>query len=571
MKSGDIGWLVLIAAAALVLRIAGVGFLLPQLTESDSRVIHEQVAHIERGTENPERDRNYGYYPLLIARLTAFAFDEPEPAQPARDLGEHLERAAATHVHVRIVVAILSVLLVPATWLLARAFLSAAAALLAAALVAASTLELWFAPQGRPHAAAAAFAILAVVAALNLRRRGRPVDYVLAGVALALAIGTLESGLAVLPSFAVALLLREGEARKHTFLWGALSLAIAAAAVVWLYPFLLAESQGKDAAELSVKGATLNFFGHLIFLDKFRGAGFPKLYATLRDYEPWISALAALGLGLGLVAALKPCLPEKWRDLAVVLAHALPYALAAGLYARTYQRFATPIVPYLCMLAAYAAQRIARPLPASARAAVFVIVLAPQAWLAIRLAQVRCEPDTIAQAADWIAEHVEADRDRVLVLPSLEIPLPQTDAALAESAKMSDNPNRPWFRYQNALAPEERPRPAWNLVAMPMPTDADRAAIQADPAAYLRGLKAQWAVIEVYGPERKPPILATIRRGLEEVAERVARFGPDTADEGEDLPIVYQDDEFSRTSRWAWRAARARCLGPVMEIWRMRD
>jgi hypothetical protein len=566
MNQKSLALLFLITAAALALRLLGVGFLLPQMTESDSRVIHQQVEHLERGDEHPERDRNYGFYPLLVARITACCFDDAPPRTPAADLEEHLQRASATHEHVRIVGAILSVLLVPATWLLARWFLSAGAALLAAAFAAASTLELWFAPQGRPHAAATAFAILAVVAAVNLRRRGRPIDYALAGVALALAVGSLESGLAVLPAFAVALLLREEPARRASIAWAALSLAILALALRWLYPFFFAESNGRDAAQLTVGGGTLNLFGHLIFLDQFRGAGFAKLGATLRDYDPWISALAVVGI----VLAVRPRIPERWKDLAVLLAHAVPYAIAAGLYARTYQRFAMPLIPYLCLLAAYAAQRIANPLPSLARGAVLVLALAPQAWLAIRLAVVRREPDTIEEAARWIADHVER-ADKIVVLPSLELPLPQTPAALEENARMSDNPNRPWFRYLSALAPSERPTPAWNLVAMPMATDADRAAIQNDPAAYVRGLHAQWAVIEVYSEDRKPPVLRSVRIGLEKVAERVARFVPDRVDEGEDLPIVYQDDEFSRTSPWAWRAARARCVGPVMEVWRIRE
>src|ERR1043165_126954 len=123
MNQKSLALLFLITAAALALRLSGVGFLLPQMTESDSRVIHQQVEHLERGDEHPERDRNYGFYPLLVARITACCFDDAPPRTPAADLEEHLQRASATHEHVRIVGAILSVLLVPATWLLARWFL----------------------------------------------------------------------------------------------------------------------------------------------------------------------------------------------------------------------------------------------------------------------------------------------------------------------------------------------------------------------------------------------------------------------------------------------------------------
>jgi len=565
--SRDILLLALTTVAALVLRLAGADFLLPQLVESDSLVIHEQVGHLERRDPHPETDRNFGFYPLLLARATAFVFDDEPPAETAAGLPEHLRRASATHVHVRLVGAALSALLVPAIWLLARRFVSAGAAHFAAALAGASTLELWFAPQGRPHAAAAAFTLLAMVAALRLRDRDGPLDYAIAGIALALAVGALESGFALLPAFALALLLRDPPARWSSIAWVALPLGILALAVRWLYPFAFAGGGGGNAPEVAVRAGTLNLFGHLIFLDQFRGAGFAKLFGALRDYDPWISALGAFGL----VLAIPRRIPERWRELAVVLAYALPYALAAGLYARTYQRFAMPLVPYACLLAAWGIERLTRPLPAFVRVLAFLAALAPQAWLAVRLAANRLEPDTIELAARWIERNVAPERERVLVLPSLEIPLPATQAALEESARMSDNANRPWFRYQRAIDASARPKPAWDLIAMPMVTDADREEIHRDPVAYLRNLRAKWAVIEVYGEGRKPPVLRDVRIGLEKIADRVARFVPDAVDEGQDLPLVFQDDEFARTSPWAWRAARAQRLGPVMEIWRIRE
>jgi len=558
----------LITAAALALRLCGVGFLLPQMTESDGRVIHEQVLHLERGDEHPERDRSFGFYPLLIARVTALAFDHDPVLEPATSLEEHLRRAAISHVRVRIVGAILSVLIVPATWLLARSLLAEGMALLAAAFMATSTLHLWFAQQGRPHSAAAAFGLIAILSALRLRRSGRPIDVLAAGLALGLAVGSLESGVATIPAFAAALFLREGGVRRAAIGWYGLALAILGFCVWYFYPFLFAPSTGRDAATLAVQGKTMNLFGHLIFLDQFRGAGFVKMVAALRDYEPWIAALAMLGLALALSTAARK-LPERWKDLVVVLSHALPYALLACLYARTYPRFATPLLPYLCVLAAYAVSRISARLPA-AQTAVPLVLLAPQAWLAVRLDHARRAPDTIEETARWISANIPPGDEPVLVLPSLEIPLPDTDASLAAKAPMFDDANRPWLWYQYRLAPEDRPRPQWNFVSMPMVTDSDRAAIARDPATYLRGLRSQWAVIEVYGPGRKPAVLGSVRAGLEQIADRVARFVPDPVDEGQDLPLVYQDDEFARTSVWAWRTALARCVGPVMEVWRIR-
>jgi hypothetical protein len=66
-------------------------------------------------------------------------------------------------------------------------------------------------------------------------------------------------------------------------------------------------------------------------------------------------------------------------------------------------------------------------------------------------------------------------------------------------------------------------------------------------------------------------VLSSVRSGLEKIADCVKRIVPDSVDVGQDLPLVYQDDEYARTSVWAWRAARARCFGPVMEVWRIRE
>lgn len=561
-SSKTLALLALITAAALALRLVGIGFLLPQQTESDGRVIHEQVQHLERGDPHPERDRNFGFYPLLVARVTALVFDQAPAGPVPTTLEGHLREAAGPNVEMRIVVAVLSVLIVPATWLLARTFLAEGAALLAAAFMATSTFHIWFAQQERPHAPASAFALIAVVSAVRLRRSGRPLEVLAAGLALGLAVGTLESGLATIPAFAAAWLLREKGVRWASAAWKVGAIAILGFCVWYFYPFLFVPSVGRDAGTVAVQGHTLNLFGHLIFLDQFRGAGLPKMLAALRDYEPWISALAVLGGGLALARAVAGRVPERWRDLAVVLAHALPYALAACLYARTYQRFAMPLLPYLCILAASAAWKLPAALP--------FVLLAPQLWLAVQLDRARAAPDTIQETARWISAHIPPGDDPILVLPSFEVPLPDTAASLEAKAPMYDDANRPWLWYQVRLAPADRPRPQWNFVAMPLAKDADRAALARDPAGYLRGLSSKWAVIEVYGTDRKPVVLHSVREGLEQIGDCVARFVPDRSDQGDDLPLSYQDDEYERTSVWAWRAARARCFGPVMEVWRIR-
>jgi 4-amino-4-deoxy-L-arabinose transferase-like glycosyltransferase len=124
-------------------------------------------------------------------------------------LEEHLDFAGGLDRLVRGIVSVASVLLIPATWLLARRLFTPGWSLFAAALCSLSLLNLQFGQLARPHAFAAPFTVLAVAAAVRLRRRPDLGSYVLCGVAGALAIGALQSGVAVLLPFAVAFLLRE--------------------------------------------------------------------------------------------------------------------------------------------------------------------------------------------------------------------------------------------------------------------------------------------------------------------------------------------------------------------------
>src|SRR6185295_19693523 len=99
-------------------------------------------------------------------------------------------------------------LAIPAAYLLARRFLGRGPALLATAWVAVSLLSVWFSQQSRPHGPAAALALVAVLAAMRLQRCGTLGAYLTAGVASGLAIGALQSGVAVVIPFAVAQALR---------------------------------------------------------------------------------------------------------------------------------------------------------------------------------------------------------------------------------------------------------------------------------------------------------------------------------------------------------------------------
>src|SRR5262249_4419778 len=161
-------------------------------------------------------------YPNLLPRLVLLLPGPADAAPAPVPLEAHLARAARVRFDIRIVIALASVLAVPATYLLARRFLEPAWSLLPAAWLAASLLLAWFAQQERPHAAAASFYVLTVVAALALRERPRPASLALACLGTAASLGSLQSGIFVVPSVLAALWLADRGATARSLRFRAL-------------------------------------------------------------------------------------------------------------------------------------------------------------------------------------------------------------------------------------------------------------------------------------------------------------------------------------------------------------
>jgi hypothetical protein len=158
---------VAVLAGSAVLRFTGLDWLLPSLIEQDAH-IPVQVRLMDGDPTEAARALNWGTYPHLVARLTRWLTPDERRVPPAEggdvDLALHLARASWPVLRVRLVVALLSLLAVPATWLLARRFLSPAWSLLAAALVGTSLLAVHFGAQARAHGAAVGLFVLAVLA-----------------------------------------------------------------------------------------------------------------------------------------------------------------------------------------------------------------------------------------------------------------------------------------------------------------------------------------------------------------------------------------------------------------------
>ena len=568
-----------------LLRFRGNDYLLPLLVEPDPHIA-VQVRLLEEHAPEPELDVNYGAYPHLTAWTTIAMTDPAEVPPPTIDgrppgLEDHLRAASDPVLRVRWAVGWLSLLALPGAWFLARRFLSPGWSLVATAFTAFSLLAAHFGAQARPHGAAMGFSTLAVVACLRLGRTGRVRDLALASLLAALCFATLQSGIALAFPILVAFLVAE---RRHsgsywTSGWRSAQLAlplIALCLVLGLfYPFLFAHSQGGDAAELSVAAGTLKQSGHKVFLGLFNGRGFPVLASSLWSWEPML-AVASVSALLVLLGTFRGRTPEGLRvdrgDLLVVFAYVLPYLLVNGMYARVYERFLLPMIPFLGTFAAWGLARLAVTPCAKAIPVVTALLLLPSAWVGWQLTELRRAPNTLELAGAWLEEHADPASDRVLITRPVRLPFFETLLSEAEEGgDPSHDPRLTWTEYQSQVLPDARPAPAWNAVWMPLSNrpGLNRLKFMAqNPERYVQQRFGAYLVAEVFAEGR-------ISRGLEAVhevfraqGELLARFSPDGQLSISEHPLKYQDETGVSVPHFAWRVLRAECMGPVLEILR---
>ena len=554
-----------LTAFALAVRLWGIGFRLPHASLGDERFFAGFVALMTSGEQDPELGYYFGFYPQLVPRI-ALAL-RGVPATPST-LAGHLARAGSDVLLLRVVTACLSVLIVPATYRIARRFLARGASLLAAGLAGASFLGVWYSAQARPHGAFAALATVALYAALEARRRGDLASWTLAGAAAALAVGALQSAAFLAGALGLAVLGAPPARTWRQRLVPLVSLAPIAVALRAFYPFAFAEQRPAGARPEDFEGHDWNPVQDL--LPSLDGSGFAKAAGAAWRYDPLISAAAAIALLALAAGALRgrvrlPRGARAW-DLAVIGGYALPFALVLGLYASTYQRYLQPFVPLAAVLAAAGLARVAR---GRAFAALALALCAAQSALALRLAALRARPDTAEQAAAWIESHVDRPGERIALLPGLELPLLRGAESNAWLAPFAPVAQHPWTTYQAWLDPGERARLGWRIVTPPAPTHEERERIQADPGPWVDALDARWAVIEVHEPARTP-LFARLREGLVARGTLAARFSP-WADARDDRPFVPNDLEEPHLLRGSFvgHALRARALGPVIEIYRL--
>jgi hypothetical protein len=557
-------WLpLLLLALALALRLPGLDALLPHHAEPDDHAVRQ--AQRLRGGDPGADPWSWGKYGHLVARLLwlmpAPATDAPLDAE---HLDEHLRLAGADHLRARWISALLAALAVPATFCLARRWLTPGWSALAALLLATSLLHLALSTQARPHAPFTTLALLAVLAALRVRRDPGPRAAALLAGAVFLAAGTLHTAACLLPACLAALALREpGRARPGVVARAAPFLAAAAALPVF-WPFLFERSAPLQLAGREVDPA----FPHLLEAGMFDGRGLRTWLDALRGYDPVLLAAACLGAATSLARLVRwrPESAAARRDAAVALAFALPCALAFGLSGRSFERFFLPLHPFLALLAACGLRDAVLPLsrasPALRTGMALLLaggVLGLPAFAAVRLAWLRTRPDTLELAARALDDLDPRRAQAVLLDPRASLPLAGPLPAGADPGSSQ------WLRYLIERQVAERSVAGRPLV--PFPADLARRlrkrTSRAEASALLdqvSGLGCTWLLdVEPDGSEPDEVPAAVL-------AQRATRCwrvpGPGDAPWAE---VGYQESDMLHV------VLGAPAWGPKVSLWRLQD
>lgn len=323
----------------------------------------------------------------------------------------------ALHVVAVALISGLSALTVPVAFFIARRFEKQTTPWIAAAWVTLSLTLIQFSHQARPHVPVAFFSLLTIYFSLRIYETGALRDYLLAGVAAALACGTLQIGvLALIPLIAAHGLRTDWHRLKTAFRsllnWRlAAALAEVALGVLLAYPQLVTRPTSVVAVVRGYGGQPAIVLGGRIgaSLDAFQLAHLPKNFAYLSGYDPLMVAFGLLALVYFLFK------PAQRSPHLILLSFAGVFIVIFGLVGFTQPHYFSPVSPVLAILGArlltdlmhYVGRAIPTRLPALTIGLGALAVL-PMGLYALRLDYLLGQSDTRSQARDWIEANLAA-------------------------------------------------------------------------------------------------------------------------------------------------------------------
>ncbi len=338
-----------ILIGSLALRLWGLRQGLPYAYNTDEadHFLPRAVAMFQQHSLNPHYFANPPAFTYLLHGLLVLAYGS---ARGAVHAFEH--HPTDVYTLARVASAVLGV---AALWLLyatgARLF-NRLLGLLAAAIGAVAFLPVFYAHLALNDVPTLAPATLSLLGSAGVLRKGRVRDYLLAGVGLGLACASkYTAGIMLLPLLAAAACRLEREPGAARRAAGGIALAAAAAVLAFLVanPYALLDYRA--------------FHSELVHQSTLAGEAQGKLGApkqggllyylwSLTWGLGWVPALAALG---GAVSVWRSQPRLGW----LLVPAPIVFLAFMGLQGRYFGRWLLPIVPILCLLAAYFALQLA--------------------------------------------------------------------------------------------------------------------------------------------------------------------------------------------------------------------
>jgi hypothetical protein len=333
--------------------------------------------------------------------------------------------------------AVLGTVAVGLLYLAGRRLAGAAAGLLAAGLLAVAFLPVFYGHLALNDVPTLAPLCLALFGAAGVLRRGRPIDYAVAGIGLGLAAATKYTGGIVLLALLAAALPRGRPALRGLVLAGSLALA----AFLVANPYAILDHR--------------TFLDGLTHQSDASGDAAGKLGLT--QDNGWLYYLWSFGWGLGwapLVAAglALPVLAvaRRWALLAFLAPAPILFVVFMGSQERFFGRWLMPVLPFMCLLAAICAATLVTaatrraPVLRPTLAALVAIGLCGQGLVyAIHDGRVLSREDTRGLTRDWLVRNVPPGT-RIVVEPGV---VPDGWAQdIGDPSPVTANGNR-WAKY----------------------------------------------------------------------------------------------------------------------------
>ena len=498
----------------LILRLWGIKTGLPLVYHLDEYA-HFTVSAVEmfRDGLNPNYFQNPPAFTYLLHALFSIAYG----VSPIGDSGESIQRAFDTdpttlYLIARITSAVMGIGASLALYFCGKRLFGTAVALAAAAF-----LTFTFLPVHYGHFALNDVPMLlplcvGLLGLAGISKRGKPIDYVVAGLGLGLATATKYTAAALAVAIFAAWAIRfydDREQGKREFIW------LAAAAGVSLIVFVIANP-------FSVIDAKSFYYG--VKRQSDLSSSVSKLGTD--DVSGWVYYVKTLVWGYGIVpfglsiAGAILMLKREWRTALPLVIFTLLVWLFMGKQLRFYARWLLPIYPALAIFSAYAAIEAGKKLAelikktpspraiTTATVAVVVIALAGSLIHVIHNDRVLSREDTRDLAKSWIIENVPRDEKIVFELIG----------------------PRPYYNENGARKGD----PAFEIQELPRGTEVEKYASTLRPELIDQYTEAGfcWVVVgsiqkgRVTKAPEKMPEAAAYYKALDERAERVASFSP---------------------------------------------